>query len=335
MSFPHPQYVQFYPTRRCNQKCSFCFNGDMVSAGETASDISYDNALRLIEILSSHGIKELDIMGGEPLLVDWIPEFIHIAARKNIGINISTNGSMPDRLRGLAGIDREKLAVGISLEGSTAQRHNRLTGASNFDAAMQSIRLLVSSGLDPVVKTVVSRDTMDDIQNIVCLLRARGVKHYYIIHMDLLTKDPALRNEVLRYTDFLEFYENLKKANPEIGIFRVNASCFQRSSLPGGVRCAGGVLKLSVLPDGSVFPCNLFHHFKEFNLGNIFKDGLETIWADPRLDYFRNFKANACGLKNCVNKDLCTGGCPAHGYYHYRKLDSQDIRCVIGKGLVS
>jgi radical SAM protein with 4Fe4S-binding SPASM domain len=272
MPFSRPRYIQLYPTTRCNQGCSFCFN----TSSEQVSDMTYEAALRLLEILSWHGIDDLDIMGGEPFLLEWMTDF-------------------------------------------TCSRH--------FGLALKSIQTLVSLGLDPIVKTVLNRTTLRDIENIVTLIGDLGVRRYYLIHMDVMAKDPSLLNESMSYTDFVAHCEKIGKASPHVGVFRVNASCFAKENLPPGARCAGGVLKLSVMPDGSAYPCNLFHQNREFHLGNIFEEGITAIWRHTRLSFFRTFSGNKCGLDDCRNRDACTGGCPAHGYLHYSDPDASDIRC--------
>ena len=122
-------------------------------------------------------------------------------------------------------------------------------------------------------------------------------------------------------------YQKIKKDNPDIAVHCVNASCFDSNSLPPGVRCAGGVRKLSIMPDGAVFPCNLFHGLKGFQIGNIFRDSFSTIWKHPGLDLFRRYQGNNCDIFTCENHGACTGGCPAHGFYHYSNPEASDIRC--------
>ena len=36
----------------------------------------FDHALMLIDVLRLQGIYDLDIMGGEPFLLKWMPDFI-------------------------------------------------------------------------------------------------------------------------------------------------------------------------------------------------------------------------------------------------------------------
>jgi radical SAM protein with 4Fe4S-binding SPASM domain len=145
--------------------------------------------------------------------------------------------------------------------------------------------------------------------------------------MDILRKEDLIIKNAIDYTAFLGFYKKIQRENPDIAVHRVNASCFDSNSLPPGVRCAGGVRKLSVMPDGAVFPCNLFHGLKEFGLGNIFRDSFEDIWSNQRLDLFRGHRENSCSIYTCKNHASCTGGCPAHGFYHYGNSEAADIRC--------
>jgi radical SAM protein with 4Fe4S-binding SPASM domain len=325
------QYIQLYPTTRCNQGCSFCFN----TSSEKASDMTYEAALRLLEILSEHGIADLDIMGGEPFLLEWMPDFISTAAQRGMKVNISTNGSRPEMMPRLAGMNPARVNVGVSLEGSAADAHNVLTCSRHFSLALKSIQTLVSLGLDPTVKTVLNRTTLRDMENIATLIGDLGVRRYYLIHMDVMAKDPSLLNESLSYAEFVAHCEKIGKTSPRVGVFRVNASCFAKENLPPGARCAGGVLKLSVMPDGSAYPCNLFHQNREFRLGNIFGEDIAAIWKHTRLSFFRTFSENKCALDNCRNRAACTGGCPAHGYLHYSDPDASDIRCGASFGRVN
>ena len=261
-------------------------------------------------------------------MLPWMPDFIGAGLSNGFSLNISTNGSMPVVLQRFHGTTKERFNIGVSIEGSTPEKHNRLTGSNNFASALESIKSLVASGLDPIVKTVLSQDTAGDIQSIVDLIKDLGVHRYYIIHMDALSKNETLIGKTIAYAGFLNFYSRIKDENPDIGIHRVNASCFDKNSLPPGVRCAGGVRKLSIMPDGAVFPCNLFHNLKEFEVGNIYRDRLSDIWEHPRLGLFRVHKQNRCAIARCGNRPSCTGGCPAHGYYHYRDTEMSDIRCL-------
>jgi radical SAM protein with 4Fe4S-binding SPASM domain len=323
--FPLPQYLQLYPTDRCNQDCAFCFN----RPSGFVKDMSPENALKFLDIMLNLGILDLDIMGGEPFLLPWMPSFLHAAIKEGIMVNISTNGSFPAIMKEFRGLSAEKINIGISLEGSSAETHNRLTSSNNFERAITSITKLVSLGLNPIVKTVVNRTTIPEIQSIADLLKRLGVRRYYLIHMDLFPKAVSALHSALSYPDFLNFYNTVRATeNSVLQINKVHASCFEREALPKGVRCAGGVRKLSVMPDGTAYPCNLFQHTPGLKLGNIFTESFSSIWSRPALDFFRSFRENSCRIKDCIHHASCTGGCPAHALFHKYEMHGSDIRCL-------
>lgn len=292
--------------------------------------MSFGDALRLLSVLSANQIPEIDIMGGEPFLLQWMPEFIRAAQNQSIAINISTNGSLPGALRLLEGIGPEGLMVGISLEGSDEEKHLALTGSGHFRQAIESICILRDLGLDPLVKTVVNRSTVDDIRDIADLLKHLGVRRYFLLHMDLMTADESQRRDAMGFPEFLSVYEEMRSSNQYIEIHKVHASCFSTESLPSGARCAGGVRKLCIMPDGSAYPCNLFQSIPGMRLGNILTDDFASIWMSPKLSYFRSYSGNRCSIEECGNRDSCTGGCPAHGIYHSGDPEGTDIRCRKG-----
>lgn len=321
--FPLPQYIQLYPTLRCNQRCSFCFN----DGASTVRDLAPQEAMNLLDILCDLGIRDLDIMGGEPFLLPWMPSFLHASIKENIMVNVSTNGSFPHILEEFRGLGPDRITIGVSLEGSTPENHNGLTNSDNYEKAIISIRTLVSLGLDPIVKTVINRRNMHDISSIIDLLKKLGVTRYYLIQMDLFSKAFHAGKIAPGFVEFTKFYADTTARNTGINIHKVNASCFEKHTLPEGIRCAGGVRKLCIMPDGSAYPCNLFHHFPEFFLGNIFTDDFTDIWMSPKLAYFRCFERNLCQVTGCSNFASCTGGCPSHGYFHSLDLNSTDMRC--------
>ncbi len=334
MALPVPRYVQLYPTVRCNQHCFFCFNGSpsrpepfLANTAGAMPDLSFAGSLRLLEILEDQGIREIDVMGGEPMLLHWIPDFVKTAAGRGMEINISTNGSRPETISRFKDSDREKITIGVSLEGSSEERHNRITGSSHFSLAVNTIVTLLSLDFDVPVKTVVSRTTAPDIGNIIGLLRTLGIRRYYLIHMDILTGDQAIMSEALSFQEFKIFSDHIREINRDMEICTVSASCFSKELSGRPPRCSGGVNKLSVLPDGSAFPCNLFHSFPSLRLGNILQDDFASIWTNPRLDDFREPSPHPCDNARCANRHSCTGGCPAHNLYHHGRLHGRDVRC--------
>ena len=97
-------------------------------------------------------------------------------------------------------------------------------------------------------------------------------------------------------------------------------------------RCPAGTTKLSVLPDGSVYPCYLLFGRPEFRLGNLVEEPLGSILASPQLAFFRTFPGNVCPRRGCGHHAACRGGCPAVSLLVCGDLAAPDPRCVACRG---
>jgi radical SAM protein with 4Fe4S-binding SPASM domain len=320
----HPEFIQFYPTLRCNQKCGFCFNRG-ISAPVSFGDMNKHEAFLLADMALGYGVSEIDILGGEPFLVPWIKDFISYSTGSKLAVNISTNGSLLDSVTDLAETGDDSLNIGFSILGFS-ETHNALTGSNNFSKAIAGIKRLISHGKEPVVKSVLMQENKDEIFDLVDYLSQLGVKRYFLLHEDMISR---LDYQALSFPDYYDFYSELKKeknGNPDIGF--VAASGFYKHGAYSKFRCDAGITKIAVMPDGSTFPCNLFAGLEKFLLGNIFRDGIEKIWRNPVLLYFRNHRVeNQCINKKCLHFKTCAGGCPAQSYFFYGSMDSVDPRC--------
>ncbi len=323
----YPSIIQLYPTLRCNQGCSFCFNQNIPDS-DSYTDMKLKDVCALAVILKDAGVAEIDILGGEPMLIPWIKDFVVYATELGIPLNISTNGSLPDAIKQLAEINTDSLNIGFSIEGFS-KTHNTLTRGNNFSKAIAGLKHLISAGKNPIVKSTLMRENRNEIYDLVSYLAKLGLKRYYLLHEDIIGRKRYSPN--FSFLEFWEFYSKIKTDMAGlVNIGFVAASGFYAYGLQSQGRCDAGVKKIAILPDGSAFPCNLFAGFKEFYLGDIFEDGIEKIWGNPILELFRKYNSNnRCKKNNCDHYLTCKGGCPAHSYYFYNTLNNADPRCEI------
>jgi radical SAM protein with 4Fe4S-binding SPASM domain len=285
------------------------------------------SAARLLcDIFKNIGTAEIDILGGEPLLIPWIKDFIAYALGAGFSINISTNGSLPDVVNELAHIDTHDLTIGFSIHGFE-KIHNRLTVSDNFSKTIKGIRTVQKSGKIPIVKSTLTKENSHEIHDLILYLSELGIKKYYLIHEDLLGKKE--KAPFFSFPQFWQFYTNLKTImEGMIEIDFVASSGFCTSTNRPRGRCNAGLTKIAVMPDGSAFPCNLLAGFHEFYLGNILEDDIEDIWGNEILKCFRDLNhKNMCKNNDCIHYLACRGGCPAHSYFMYGTVDRVDPRC--------
>lgn len=298
----NPDYIQFYPTLRCNKSCDFCFNKGIPSL----SDMPLERFHEMLVILKAAGVRTIDIMGGEPTLHPDIEAMIRHAEDAGFLINFSSNGTDLSLLERIIRNGR-RTTVGISV---------------NDRQELSSVKDFVERHR-PVVKTIF-RQGLDLalVDNILSL----GPKKFFFLFPD------AMHVSVLdRSMSFDRFLADVRQrwGNGSVGLVYCSGFLPDTANHPAltHVRCPAGTTKLGVMPDGSVYPCNLLFGREGLRLGNILSDPFETIRGHPRLGFFRTFTGNTCPRASCKIHLLCHGGCPAHGLAHRNDLSAPDPRC--------
>ena len=300
-------YIQFFPTFRCNESCGFCFSRRQLSA----ADMGASDFASMADRLASGGIAEIDILGGEPTLHPELAALIDIARSRNLSVSISTNGTNVETLTTLSErFGRPGLAIGISLGSKPVSR-----ALATYITEQQ-----------PWLKSVSTRQSFMP-ESAWQFLGIPGLR-YHAIFMDALSG--ADLEQTLSFPDYHRKLRKMKLEHENVeGVYcRGFIQDIHDSAIPGGVRCPAGTTKLSVMPDGSVYPCYLFFERPEFRLGNILNDNMNNILNNTILDFFRTFETNNCPDLACPHFSGCHGGCPAMGLMLYGDLTAPDPRCV-------
>ncbi|MCX7781466.1 MAG: GTP 3',8-cyclase MoaA [Negativicutes bacterium] len=149
-------YLRVSITDRCNFRCTYCMPPEGVKQLHHRDILSYEELLRVIGVLSRHGIRKIRITGGEPLVRKGVAGFIkQIAAIPGItDLSLTTNGSLLAGMAGelkAAGLNR----VNISLDTVDPGKFAAITGAAKLDATLKGIRAALAAGLTPLKLNVV------------------------------------------------------------------------------------------------------------------------------------------------------------------------------------
>ena len=303
-----PAYVQFYPTLRCNLACDFCFNRGLPSL----PDVEPADFARMLDRLRAAGVDSLDLLGGEPTLHQRLDELVGAIAARRMRGTLSTNGSgdlgLLERLDDRFG--QATLRVGVSVNGREQS---------------QPLRDYIRRRM-PMLKSVCSRDW--ELPPAAIGHLARPDAEYYLIFRDPLTLLDL--DGGISYPEYRERLDALRERHPRAAGVACDGFVPEGAAAGRleGVRCPAGTAKLSVLPDGSVYPCYLLFSRPEFRLGNLLTDGFDDIWNQPRLEFFRTFRGNACPRSACEYHADCHGGCPAVSLLVAGELSAPDPRCV-------
>jgi radical SAM protein with 4Fe4S-binding SPASM domain len=299
-----PRFIQFFPTLDCTRKCAFCFTRGSVPVPE----VSVKDYKEMVGVLYDSGVGEIDILGGEPTLHHDPVSLVDIPVRRGMSVFLSTNGENVELLNRLAeAFESMALSIGVSVHGEISE------GLHDF-----------IEKYNPLLKSVCAAEVAIPHP---ATGYVKSGKRYRLLYRDALVADD-LRN-IGPFHEYLKQVNTLKAHYHNIeGVYCQGFVPCEGEAIPGGIRCPAGTTKLTVLPDGAVYPCYLFIRRREFMLGNLLTVDFREIWKSPVLAFFRKFRKNSCPDLACDLHASCRGGCPAVSLMIYGDLNAPDPRCI-------
>jgi MoaA/NifB/PqqE/SkfB family radical SAM enzyme len=121
----------------------------------------------LIDQLAELGVLALSFTGGEPTLRKDLPDLIHhTGVVHNFMNGIASNGYLLPKLlkeNGLAGLDY----ILLSLDYPKAELHDKWRGIKTFDKVIESIKLAYRNDIKPIISTVVMKDNIQYVRDMV------------------------------------------------------------------------------------------------------------------------------------------------------------------------
>lgn len=180
-----PMLVYWEMTQACGLACRHC-RAEAVSTPHP-NELTFEEGKNLLRQIAAfnHPTPHLVFTGGDPLrradLFDLIDE------ARSLGINASITPSATtdltyDVLAKLKahGID----SFGLSLDGSTAQRHEAVRGVEGcFDWTLAAAHAAASLGVPIQINTLVAEETVDDIPAIYELLKTFPVMRWSLFFL--------------------------------------------------------------------------------------------------------------------------------------------------------
>lgn len=143
-------------TGGCNMRCPFCHNASLVVSPSENSDISEKE---FFDFLSKRKniLDGVCITGGEPLLQRDIEDFMKKIKDMGFALKLDTNGSFPDRLRGI--IDKG-LVDYVAMDIKNSKEKYPLTAGVDIDISKisESISLLLRGKVPFEFRTTVVKE---------------------------------------------------------------------------------------------------------------------------------------------------------------------------------
>lgn len=303
-------------TYRCNLKCRFCYAACGCHQGSTVNEMTENDVLRVIKIIREQaGVPSVSFTGGEPLMRPELERFVAAAVQTGLRVNLITNGTL---LAGNDRADRLKQAglssAQVSLEGASAEIHDRLTGvAGSFEKTLIGLKALRDAGIHVHTNTTISKLNAENLVEIVGLVAELGLSRISM-NMIIPTGSAADMDLQVEYSDIWSMIEPARAAarmsDVEFMWYSPTPMCIFNPLATGfgNKSCAACDGLLSISPSGDVLPCSSYAE----PVGNLLSESFEKVWESAGARYFRNKEYAPSECSGCVDFVACAGACPLY-----------------------
>lgn len=149
-------YLRLAVTDRCNLRCFYCMPEEGINYVPKEALMTYEEMIKIVELLVPLGIEKIRITGGEPFLRKDMMQFLRsISAMKGLKqINITTNGTLTTPI--IPELKKLGIAsVNLSLDSLDKDRFYEITRRDSFEKVMETFHLLLEHQIPTKINTVV------------------------------------------------------------------------------------------------------------------------------------------------------------------------------------
>ena len=180
-----PLYVKFKVFYGCNLKCEMCNHWRETRE----SPVPAERFIEIISELAELGTKKIHISGGEPMLRPQIPELVEHASSLGIKVNMTTNGTLIDKVKAKRLVEGGLRGVNISIDSPLRKMHEKIRGVDGaFKATTKAVQLFNrykhKGKLSIRINTVVSRTNYQTLETLPDLAHELGADGINLIPVD-------------------------------------------------------------------------------------------------------------------------------------------------------
>ncbi|MDD4888598.1 MAG: radical SAM protein [Phycisphaerae bacterium] len=319
-------------TAGCNLQCRHCRRLD-VSLELSKSDLTTEQAKRMIAAVREVGEPIFVFSGGEPLIRPDIYELAQFAHEKGLPTALATNGTLIDAAVAAKIRDAHIRRVSVSLDGADEETHDYLRCQPGcFAAACAGLNHLRAAGVSTQINCTVARHNVDQLDRVYQLALDLGVEALHLFMLvpvgcgadlpatDMLSADryeqvlnwlyDRSREEKLfvKATCAPHYYRIARQRSRADGR-PLNVSTHGMSAMTRG--CLAGTSVCFISHTGDVFPCG----YLPVSCGNVNELPFMTIWNDSSV--FARLRdtgqlGGKCGV--CEYSKVCSG-CRARAHF--------------------
>jgi radical SAM protein with 4Fe4S-binding SPASM domain len=324
-------------TNLCQTNCRYCYAERKPIP--KAEWLTLDEWRRILAEAHSLDIKQISLSGGDTFARQDGIDFVELLIQNDMLFLLSTKCLITYEyaerlvragfLKQVHGVQRE---FQISFDSVDPHISSLLSGRNDYvKRATTSILNLLSVGICPRIKTVVTPHNKTNLEVFVEKLIALGVNDFnftlyeesFYWHSDDLSLTYAQKSQVAEILELLpEKYPGVNFDGNAMSIPQRQEGITEKQAIwkvRGG--CSGGRSQLGIASDGKVIICEQTPQSEPFIFGNIRNSTILDIWNSKELLDFifpskENFKGTYC--YTCHEFDYCQyalGNCFRDAYF--------------------
>lgn len=310
--------VVLHLTKSCNLRCRYCY-----AASKGPEHMAAATARQAIELAIAEGGDSacVSFFGGEPLLLfDRIRELTAyaLAAGRRAGcrmhFRMSTNGLLFDEHK-LAFCRDHGLLFAVSMDGDQ-QAHDAQRvfpdGSGSYAALQRKLELILRYNPRAIFTSVITPATVERLLPSLETMWAAGIR-YFVHQLDY--HHPDWRPEHLErlaesYRQAAGFYLDKVRSGEHfhLGLFDDKIKTHADSPFELGRICDFGAEKVSVAPDGTLYPCVQFISDRpdagDYRIGHV-----ATGFTPRRAELIRANRQPRAQCAGCAFDGRCTNYC--------------------------
>lgn len=304
-----PLYFAYYAiTDGCNLRCPYCYAS---SEKCKPNELNTAESLNLMDQIAAMGGHTVVFTGGEPMLRKDLFQIAEYADSLGLKSRIITNATMirtPEQARRFAEVFE---GVTVSMDGGTAESHDRTRGKGSFARTHKALLLLNEAGVEPAINHIVTSDNIDELEDFAAFIagiRNSGVRLMNHSFLGRGTEDGM----DFGWRDHLRIQE-IVWTSPVASELRPDGPRpINPCTIKGNCGMGGNEIYIDSL--GDVYPCKLITGKGEY-AGNVRRTPLAEIFRGPVLTPMR--RSTVYGgefhedCAKCYIRANCGGGCRA------------------------
>ncbi len=349
-----PLLVVWNFTYKCNLKCKHCYSD---SGKSSKTELTTEEALKIVDQLADFGVTSLAFSGGEPLMRKDFFEVAQHAVESGLYVSLATNGTLlnKENVKKLKEIGLHY--VEVSVDGANSKTHDFFRGkVGAFEETITGLKNCLSEDICTCIAITGTKNNLTEIPAVFEMAESMGIDRFTLFNFvptgrgkEIVAVDPSPQER----EELLSFFNKKLSEDHKIAILsttpqlarvalqehsptqedivmplahmeaaKVSKRARALADFIGG--CGAGRFYCAISPEGNVQPCV----FMPIVVGNLKTERLEDIWLSSQVFKELRDRNNLKGrCSRCEFKFIC-GGCRARAWAYHDNYLMSDPGCI-------